>query len=168
MFRRSILMKKAIATLATLLLVGSVNAAVTNLFPNGNFDSPAGSPAPWIEVFGAGTTTYSYPVTGGNPAGFGRMTNSSGWGIWVGGEPTALPLASYGLVAGGTYTFVMDMKNFSGTGIGKLKIESWGPGGFISDSGEISAGSQSGAWVTRNFPVTLATNATGIKVVWPW
>ncbi len=165
MFSLLILMKKFIVTIATFAVVSFANAAVTNLFPNGNFDSPAGVATPWVEVFGGGTTTYNYPTTGGNPSGFGRMNNASGWGIWVGGAATPLPLGDYGLVAGGTYTFVMDMKNFVGTSVGKLKIESWNAGGFISDSGEISASGQSSAWVTYTFPATLATNATGIKVV---
>ena len=158
-------MKKFIAITVMLLMAGFANAAVTNLFPNGNFDSPAGTNTPWVEVFGGGTTTYSYPISGGNPGGYGRMNNSSGWGIWVGGEPTPLSLASLGLVAGGTYTFVMDMKNISGTGIGKLKIESWGAGSLISDSGDLPASAQSASWVTYTFSATLATNATGIKVV---
>lgn len=148
-----------------ILMVGYANAAVTNLFPNGSFDSPAGTGAPWVEVFGGGTTTYGYPISGGNPGGYGIMTNSSGWGIWVGGATTPLPLSSLGLVAGGTYTFVMDMKNIAGTGIGKLKIESWAGGAMLSDSGEISAGSRSSSWATYSFPVTLNAGATGIKVV---
>ena len=165
MFNHSSLMKKTFLTLTMLLLVGSANAAVTNLFPNGNFDSPAGVATPWVEVFGGGTTTYSYPTTGGNPGGFGRMNNASGWGIWVGGEPTPLSLSSLGLVAGGTYTFVMDMKNFAGTGIGRLKIESWGASGLISDSGEMLASAQTANWATYTFTTTLAATATGIKVV---
>lgn len=158
-------MKTTVASLAMLLMLGVASASVTNLFPNGNFDSPAGTNAPWDEVFGGGTTTYSYPTSGGNPGGYGIMNNLNGWGIWVGGEPTPLSLASLGLVAGGTYTFVMDMKNISGTGIGKLKIESWAGGVMLSDSGEISAGSQSTSWATYTFPVTLNPAATGIKVV---
>ncbi len=158
-------MKKIITVLAASLLLGSANAAVTNLFPNGNFDSPAGSPGAWVEGFGSGTTTFSYPTTGGNPGGYGRMNNSSGWGIWVGGSATPLLLGDYGMVAGGTYTFLMDMKNFVGTGIGKLKIESWGPGGMISDSGEMLASGQSSSWKTYVFSYTIAANATGIKVV---
>ena len=165
MFHRSIFMKKAIGTFVTLLAVGLAEAAVTNLFPNGDFDSPAGSAGAWVEGFGSGTTTFSYPTTGGNSGGYGRMNNSSGWGIWVGGSATPLLLGDYGLVAGGTYTFLMDMKNFVGTGIGKLKIESWGPGGMISDSGEMSAGGQSPSWATYAFTYTIAANATGIKVV---
>ena len=156
-------MKKNVAIIAVLLLAGLANAAVTNLFPNGNFDSPAG--ANWAEVFGGGTTTYSYPTSGGNPGGYGIMNNTSGWGIWVGGATTPLSLTSLGLVAGGTYTFVMDMKNITGTGIGKLKIESWAGGVMLSDSGEIAASSQSASWATYSFPVTLNAGATGIKVV---
>jgi hypothetical protein len=70
-------MKKTIATLVTLLVVGFAEAAVTNLFPNGDFDSPAGVATPWIEASGGGTTTYSYPTTGGNPGGYGRLNNAS-------------------------------------------------------------------------------------------
>ena len=165
MFNHSSLMKKTFLTLTMLLLVGSANAAVTNLFPNGNFDSPAGVATPWVEVFGGGTTTYGYPTSGGNLSGYGIMTNSSGWGIWVGGATTPLSLSSLGLVAGGTYTFVMDMKNFAGTGIGRLKIESWGASGLISDSGEMLASAQTANWATYTFTTTLAATATGIKVV---
>ena len=128
MFRHTLKMKKVITILATFILVGSA-AAVTNLFPNGNFDSPAGVATPWVEAFGGGTTTYSYPTTGGNPAGYGRMNNASGWGIWVGGAAPPLALGDYGLVAGGTYTFVMDMRNFVGTGVGKTRAFLRGRGG---------------------------------------
>jgi beta-glucanase (GH16 family) len=160
-------MKKLIGVIAMALSFGTAGAAVTNLFPNGDFDSPAGTGSPWIEVFGGGTTTYSYPTTGGNPGGHGRMTNSSGWGIWVGQtSPTAgYSLASLGLVAGSNYNFVMDMKNFSGTGIGKLKIECWAGGVRIDEGPEISASGQSGAWVTYTFNRTLVPGTTSIMIV---
>jgi beta-glucanase (GH16 family) len=160
-------MKKVISLLAASWLLGSANAAVTNLFPNGNFDSPAGSPTPWLEVFGGGTTTYSYPTTGGNPGGYGRMNNSSGWGIWVGqASPTAgYALASLGLVAGSNYNFVMDMKNFSGTGIGKLKIECWAGGGQLDTAVDIPASGQSSSWATYTFNRTLAPGTTSIMIV---
>jgi beta-glucanase (GH16 family) len=166
-FRRSILMKKVIVTSATLLFVSWASAAMTNLFPNGNFDSPAGVATPWLEVFGGGTTTYSYPTTGGNPGGYGRMNNSSGWGIWVGqsSSTAGYAIAPLGLVAGGNYDFVMDMKNFSGTGIGKLKIECWAGGVRIDEGPEIAASGQSGAWVTYTFNRTLVPGTTDIKIV---
>ena len=53
-------MKKIIVIVVMLLLVRLASAAVTNLFPNGNFDSPAG--ANWVEVFGGGTTTSANPL----------------------------------------------------------------------------------------------------------
>jgi beta-glucanase (GH16 family) len=160
-------MKKTIATLVTLLVVGFAEAAVTNLFPNGDFDSPAGVATPWIEASGGGTTTYSYPTTGGNPGGYGRLNNASGWGIWVGQvSPTAgYAIAPLGLVAGGNYDFVMDMKNFSGTGIGKLKIECWAGGVRINEGPEISASAQSGSWVTYTFNRTLVAGTTDIMIV---
>ena len=160
-------MKKALVAVVTLWVVCCANAAVTNLFPNGDFDSPAGVATPWIEVFGGGVTTYSYPTTGGNPGGFGIMTNSSGWGIWVGqASPTAgYAIGPLGLVAGGTYDFVMDMKNFSGTGIGKLKIECWAGGVRINEGPEISASGQSGSWVTYKFNRTLVAGTTDIMIV---
>jgi beta-glucanase (GH16 family) len=150
-----------------LLHAGFANAAVTNLFPNGNFDSPAGTNAPWLEVFGGGTSTYGYPTSGGNPNGYGVMTNTSGWGIWVGQlSPTAgYALAPLGLVAGGNYNFVMDMKNFSGTSIGKLKIECWAGGTRIDEGPEILAGGQSGSWATYTFNRTLVPGTTDIMIV---
>lgn len=160
-------MKQFVAILALLRLVGTVDADVTNLFPNGNFDSPAGTNAPWLEVFGGGTTTYNYPTSGGNPNGYGVMSNASGWGIWVGqsNPSTGYALAPLGLVAGGNYNFVMDLKNFSGTGIGKLKIECWASGVRINEGPEITAGAQSGAWATYTFNRTLVAGTTDIMIV---
>ena len=60
--------KKNVAIIAVLLLAGLANAAVTNLFPNGNFDSSAG--ANWAEVLAA-ATTYSYPTSGVIPVVMG-------------------------------------------------------------------------------------------------
>lgn len=160
-------MKQIIIALAALLWLGSAAAAVTNLFPNGNFDSPAGVPTPWIEASGGGTTTFSYPTTGGNLGGYGRMDNASGWGIWVGQtSPTAgYPLAALGLVAGSNYNFVMDLKNFSGTAVAKLKIECWAGGVRIDEGPEIPASGQSGAWATYTFNRTLVAGTTDIMVV---
>ena len=158
-------MKKLITILATFILVGSV-AAVTNLFPNGNFDSPAGVATPWITA-SSGGTTWGYPTSGGNPNGYGVMTNTSGWGIWVGQTSTTAgyTLASLGLVAGSNYNFVMDMKNFSGTGIGKLKIECWAGGVQLDAAVDIPANGQSGSWVTYTFNRTLVAGTTSIMVV---
>ena len=161
------------------LLLGArtAQADTTNLFPNGGFDSPAGAGggnAGWVEVFGGGTTAYAYPLTGGNPGSYGIMDNTAApagsWAIWVGGNADPLPISPMGLVAGGTYNFVLDMKTFtSGGGFeGGVNIESWGPAGYISNSGELRAGSESAIWETYTFSVTLDAAATGIKVVPLW
>jgi hypothetical protein len=113
----------------TALLVGAAQAQlVTNLFPNGDF-SGGGPTADWVEISGGGTFTYTYPGAGGNPDGHGVIDGTAaggGWGIWVGGDSSSLPLSAYGLVAGGTNTFLVDMKVLSSapaTNLGGLKID---------------------------------------------
>jgi hypothetical protein len=109
-------MKKLFASLAIAALAGIANADITHLFPNGDFDHPAGTNTPWVEV--GGGTTWSYPTTGGNPGGYGVMNGTGGWGIWVGGNTTPLPIAPMGLVAGNTYNFVQDMMSIVDNGGG--------------------------------------------------
>jgi hypothetical protein len=82
-----------------------------------------------------------------------------------------IPIDPLGLVAGGTYTFVQDMKTFAvGGGLeAGVKIESWGPNGKISDNGgDQRAPGNSTSWETYSFPITLAAGTTGIKVVPLW
>ncbi len=157
------------------LLIGTVLAQADSLvlFPNGDFDHPAGTNAPWVETFGGGTPTYSYPTTGGNPNGYGVIdmtSDTAGWAIWVGGNTTPLPLAPMGMISGNTYNFVQDMISIvDGDGIHPpgVKIESWGPSGKISDSGDMTVTITS-TWQTYSFPYTIAAGATGIKVVPLW
>lgn len=151
-----------------LAIVSAASGEITVLFPNGDFDSPAGAPGAWVEA--GGGTTWGYPTDGGNPNGYGTMNGAGGWGIWVGGNTTPLPIAPMGLVAGQVYTFVQDMKSIvDGDGIHPpgLKIESWGPGGKISDSGDMPATITS-SWETYSFPYEIAAGATGLKVVPLW
>lgn len=164
-------------TLTLLTLAATLATAraqnVTNLFPNGDFAN-GGPTADWVEVNGnAAVFTYSYPPTGGNPDGYGIIDNTAGgaWGIWVGGNLTPLPLESLGLAAGNTYTFVQDMQILAGTAIGGVKIESWGPSGLISDSGDMrpsTAGKNTAAWETYAFTYQIAFGATGLKIVPLW
>jgi len=165
-------MKKIIANLAILTMVSFANADVTNYFPNGRFDSPAGAKGAWTEV---GPVTFSYPMTGGNPDGYGVMDATVGdpWGIWVAGQVDAVPIAPLGLVAGGTYTFVQDMKTIATSGaggfFGGVKIESWGPSGILGNSGDQRVLSESSSWVTYAVTsYTLEPGTTGIKVVPLW
>jgi hypothetical protein len=162
-------MKKLFAIIATAAVAAVASAqTVTNLFPDGDFDHPAGTNGPWVET--GGGTVWSYPTTGGNPGGYGVMDGTLGWGIWVGGNTTPLPLGPLGLVAGNSYDFTMDMNQFSlgnGTHPAGLKIESWGPGGKISDSGDMTTPTAPG-WQTYLFNYTIAPGATGLKVVPLW
>ena len=151
------------------------NADVIQLFPDGDFDHPTGPSSSWVETSGGGTVLYTYPTTGGNPNGCGVIDTTStnaAWGIWVGGNTTPVPIAPLGLVAGNTYNFVQDMKSLV-DGDGKhppgLKIESWGPNGKISDSGDMPPDTDVTAdWATYTFPYTIAGGATGIKIVPLW
>jgi len=160
----------SLSSLTLCAILGGVvqgHSQITSLFPNGDFDSPAGARGTWVEA--GGGTTWSYPTTGGNPNGYGVMNGAGGWGIWVGGNTTPLPIAPMGLVAGETYTFVQDMKTIvSGSGLAGVKIESWGPGGQISNSGDMRAPTESAVWETYYFPYTIAAGATGLKVVPLW
>lgn len=142
----------------------------TNLYPNGDF-AAGGPTADWVEVSGGGVFSFSYPATGGNPNEYGIIDNTGGggFGIWVGGDSTPLPLSSLGLVPGNTYTFVQDMKTFAGTNTGGIKIESWGPSGQISNSGDMRPATwTTNGWSTYTFNYTIAFGATGIKVVPLW
>lgn len=167
-------LKKTVAALVAVAAVSTASAqTVTNLFPNGDFS--AGGPTPdWVEVSGGGIYTWSYPASGGNPAGYGIIDNTGGgggFGIWVGGNDTPLDLTTLGLSANFTYTFVQDMKIVSGTDIGGIKVESWGPSGKISDSGDMRpslTGHNTANWETYSFPYTIAPGATGLKIVPLW
>ena len=169
-------MKKVMAALAAIAVVSVAGAqTTTNLFPNGDFS--AGGPTPqWTEANGnAAAYAYFYPATGGNPDGYGIISNTVGkWKLWTGavaGADVPLDLATLGLHANFTYTFVQDMKIVWGTDIGGLKIESWGPSGKISDSGDMRpslTGHNTANWETYSFPYTIDPAATGLKIVPLW
>lgn len=156
---------------AAILATATISHAqfTTNLFPNGDFVN-GGPTADWIQVSGGGTFGFGYPTSGGNPGNYGVITNvSGGWGIWVGGDVTPIPLASLGLNAGSSYIFLQDMITLAGANTGGLKIESWGPSGKISDSGDMRPGTWStNGWSAYTFNYTVAFGATGLKVVPLW
>jgi hypothetical protein len=162
-------------TLCTLLgAAASAKADTTNLFPNGDF-SVAGPTADWVEVNCCGNFTYSYPATGGNPGGYATMNNQGPtdfFGIWVNGDSAPLPIASSGLTAGQTYTFVQDMKIISGTTIGGFKID-WFDGanagaGSTGDLRPSTAGHNTANWETYSFSITIPSGAVGMKIVPLW
>lgn len=139
---------------------------VAPLIPNGDFEN---GPAGWLEI--GGETAWEYPGSGGNPNGYGVMTNAGGgFGIWVANGGAPLALESLGLSAGEVVTFLQDMTILSGDSIGGLKIEFLAGADFLSDTGDmrptlIGDGS---TWETYAFEVTIPPTTDHIKVVPLW
>lgn len=144
------------------------------LVPNGDFASAGGQD--WNgNTSGA---TISYPDSGGNPDGYGRIDSggsASGWGgvlVQEGGtgaypaEADGISLATLGLEAGEMYTFQWDMKNFtSGSTLpAGIKLESWKNGSILGDGGD-QLFATTGAWVTHTVDYTIDSEATALKVV---
>ena len=164
-------MNSILKNLALWAILGSAGSAVAApiLIPNGDFS--AGNSL-WNENNCCGSYIYSYPGSGGNPGGYGIINNSGGggYGIWIANGDAVISLASLGLTAGKAYTFSQDMITLTPGGGNKagVKIESWGSSGYISDSGDLRATTESAAWATYNFNYTIAPGATNIKVVPLW
>ena len=116
-------------------------------------------------------TGFTYPTSGGNPGGFGVMNASNGeWGVFVSNNSVILPLSGLSLTVGQTYSFTQDMKVFSGTNVGGLKVEFYNGTTAIGDTGnvykpKIGTGS---TWETYTFTVLIPPNTTGIKLVPIW
>ena len=168
-------MKRFIAGLILASITGIAGAQtwVTNAVPGGTFDEsdPAFPDITNSPASGGGTFVFSFPQTGGNPGGYAKIdgtASGSGWAVIVLGNSTPIDLATLGLAPNVPCTFLMDMKIASGSTIGGLKVESWGPAGKISDTGEVRPASGTGNWVTYSFPFTPAPSATGVKIVPLW
>ncbi len=170
-------MKSLIKSLALCALLGAAataSADTTNLFPNGNFSNP-GPTADWVENNCCGNFIYNYPTTGGNPGGYGTINNQGPtdyYGIWVNGDSVPLTLASMGVAAGQTYTFVEDMKIISGPTIGGFKIDFFdGAAGLVGSTGDLRpsiVGHNTTNWETYSFPITIPAGAAGMKIVPLW
>lgn len=166
--------KTFFASIAVAALAASASADTTNLFPNGDF-SAGGPTGDWAEVNCCGNFVYNYPATGGNPGGYGTINNQGPtdfFGIWVNGDTAPLPISSFGLTAGQTYTFVQDMKIISGSTIGGFKID-WFDGanaqvGTTTDLRPSTAGHNTANWETYSFVITIPSGAVGMKIVPLW
>ena len=169
-------MKQIIAVLAVLAMAGIAHAInTTNYVPDGNFESPNGGVGPWANQFGS--DTISFLSTGGNPNGCVQIADAGAYGGIAYANPVPGPsghptLASLGLTAGQTYTFVMDMKIVSGTGIGGLKIESWNdtssPNAALDNSGNMYPISGTASWATYSFTYKIVAGSTHLNVVPLW
>ncbi len=139
--------------------------------PNPGFEIPDG--AGWSAEFGGGTTTFGYPTSGGNPGGYGIMTNTSGWGIFVSNGGNVLTIGPGGqlpLTAGTTATFAVDMKILSGANIGKFKVDFFLPGNSANadaSTGDLTP-TLSGAgteWATYTFSAPIPVGMAAVKLV---
>ena len=154
-----------------LAMVGIANATnTTNYVTDGQFESPNGDVGPWQNMFGG--DLISFLSTGGNPDGCVQISDAGSFGGIAYVNPPAQTLASLGLVAGQTYTFVMDMQIVSGANIGGLKIESWNdsisPGAPLSDSGNMYPLTGTTSWATYTFTYTINPGATELNIVPLW
>src|ERR1039458_9939307 len=163
-------MKRIIASLAVLAMVGIANATnTTNYVTDGQFESPNGDVGPWQNQFGG--DAISFLSTGGNPDGCVQISDSGSYGgiAYVNPPGSNQPtLASLGLVAGQTYTFVMDMQIVSGASIGGLKIESWTDTATIGNSGDMRPLSGTASWATYSFTYKIVLGATHLNLVPLW
>ncbi|NNC89984.1 MAG: hypothetical protein HKN82_16120 [Akkermansiaceae bacterium] len=135
--------------------------------PNGDFENGAAS---WFEL-GGPDTSFSYPATGGNPDGYGVMTNNgNGFGIWVANAGAPILLESIGLSGCDLVTFTLDMTILSGTEIGGLKIEFLEGATFLGDTGDMRPAliGDGTTWETYSFEVLIPPTADNIKVVPLW
>jgi hypothetical protein len=168
-------MKKFIASLVLLSIasIASAQTWVTNAVPGGTFEpsDPAYPDITNSPASGGGTFVFTFPTSGGNPNGYAKIDSTaggSGFAVLVFGAATPIDLSTLGLAPNVPCTFLMDMKISSGSTIGGLKVESWGPSGKISDTGDVRPASGGSTWVTYSFPFTPAPNATGVKIVPLW
>ncbi|MCB1130877.1 MAG: carbohydrate binding domain-containing protein [Verrucomicrobiae bacterium] len=153
-----------------LLGVSAITHAAPVLIPNGDFSTPGGADFGFFE---SAVGVVSFPSSGGNTGGHALIDNTIGsWGGGLVSPPDntypgnlGIPLANLGLVAGETYTFSMDMKNFAGTGTGGLKLEAWNDVGFLSSTGDVPATGSSSDWATYEWTYTIPSTATSLKIV---
>lgn len=142
--------------------------------PINNFDFESGS-ANWQSFSDNGMTTFTFPETGGNPGGYARLENTSSWGVLVANNGAITPVENFGITTEGDYEFKLDMKIFSGTNIGGLKVEFYldgrTEGASDFDTGDLFPAEIIGdgsTWETYTFNIFVASDVTGIKVVPLW
>ena len=163
-------MNSILKTMACWAIIGGGGNALAApvLFPNGDFETPAG--ANWGQSFG-GNQVISYPGTGGNPGGYASIVSNEagGYAVLISNNDQPYPLASLGLVAGNTYTFSYDMiASVAGANKGGMKFESWTVSAGISNSGDQRVTAASTGWATYTYTYTIAPTATHLKVVPLW
>lgn len=127
-----------------------------------------------FELGGAGWAFFqdgtgaSFPATNGNPNGHARMVNSgTGWGVLVANGGSIIPLSTLGISVGETVAFKQDMRLFSGSNIGRFKVEYYNSAGTkLSELEKITPLIGDGStWETYNYDFLIPAGTTGIKIV---
>jgi hypothetical protein len=156
--------KQAIRAVTAALALTASATSMAALVPNGDFESGGDS---WGTEVGGGAA-FSFEAAGGNGGGYLEMNNTTAaWGgvaISTDDVDGAL-LADFGVVAGGNYDFLWDMKAISGAGGGSgIKVESWNEAGEISNSGDQFFATTSD-WASYSYNYTIEAGATRLKIV---
>ena len=147
-------MKKMMLVLSIVVMVGVAQASLL-VFDNADFHDG-------FNGWGIGGD-----VAFSDGGGYGVMDGiAGGWGVLVATD-AGIPLASLGVSAGDTITVEMDMILLGGAGNPGIKIESWGGGGHISNSGDIN-GAITSEWATYSWDYTIAAGADALKFVPLW
>jgi hypothetical protein len=166
-------MKIKILTL-TLAVLGclALPASALILIPNGNFENGG---ANWVDAAGGGTTTFSYPTTGGSGGGgYGQIVNAGGWAVLVsppeaGAVGGGWPIATVGVTPGFTNTFSLDLKTFAGPNNGGMKVEAWAGNALIGNSGDVRpVGAAYTDWTTFTFNWLVPANTEKMIFVPLW
>lgn len=135
--------------------------------PNPDFENGG---ANWFAL-GGPNTSHSYPEEGGNPGRYGVMTNNgAGFGIWVANGGAPILLDGLGFSGGDTVSFMQDMRIFSGSNIGGLKVEFLKGATFLGDTGDMipELVGDGSTWETYAFEVSIPGEADQIKIVPLW
>lgn len=161
-------MKSRILSLNLLFGTIMMAQAAPVLFPNGDFETPAG------DLWGtasAGAQVFNFPAAGGNTGGYAEIVSSEGGGyaVLISNNDQPYPLASLGLVAGKTYTFSYDMTaSATGPNKGGIKLESWSSTAQLSNSGDQRVTVNATGWNTYSYQYTINPTATHLKLVPLW
>ena len=146
---------KNLATATLALTMSASSLAAFQLVENGDF-------ANGLDGFGNYAEPGVAAVSDGG--GYGLVEGGGGWGGGFVYKDDAPSLASMGLTAGETYTFQFDM--ISGeAGTTGIKVESWGAGASLDNSGEIDFNGNGTDWATYTYDYTINAAADAFKIV---
>ncbi len=147
-------------------------ASAAILIPNGDFEAGATN---WVEANGGSAAEFSFPTTGGNGGGgYGQIVEpGGGWAVLVSPpEPGAVgggwDVASVGITPGTTHTFAIDLKTFSGSAGGGMKVEAWGGNSLLGNSGDVNAPGAFAEWTTFTFDWAVPAGTSKMVFVLLW